>query len=174
MIRFSLSFSLFLFVGGLRAHSVDPVPRSIQEMTYASKAVDRLPQEKIKTPWAFSIIHKFKGSLDLGEYFKNWQEVRTLTYDNGYSMVSSVPPSYDGGYIAECLEVSSMPDTHESSVEQLVEVWQKKVQERSDKNIKFNILKKLPAEIIYSFVCVKDNLQVTEIVRTFLSESGCY
>ena len=123
---------------------------------------------------ALSILDRVKDSLNLGKAFENWKEINTYTFENGYTMVTRVPPAFKGGYVDECLEVSTMPNIYEAAIGQLFEVEKKSVQKKSSNPIKFSILKKSPTEIIYSFTHPQDHLQVTGVVRILLSDQGYY
>jgi hypothetical protein len=126
---------------------------------------------------ALSILDRVKDSLNLGEAFENWKEVNTYTFENGYTMVIRVPSAFTGGYVDECLEVTTMPNLYESSIDQLWEVEKKNIQsirKKSPGTIEFSILKRSPDEIVYSFAHPQDLLQVTGVVRTFLSGNGYY
>lgn len=131
-------------------------------------------EEAKKHPEALSILDKIKNSLVLGEAFKTWKELQCYSFETGYTVSAHVPPSFDGNYVDECLEITTLPSSGEASIEQLFEGEKKLIRKKSSDPIEFPVLKKTSHEIIYSFCHPKDHLLVTGIVRTFLTDKGYY
>lgn len=122
-----------------------------------------------------SMVDRLKDSLHLGEAFGRWKVLTTYGFENGYTMVIHVPPSFNGGYVAECLEVTTMPNIYEAStMDRLFEIEKESIQKKSTQKIKFRLLKQADKEVIYSFAYPQDNLQVTGVARSFLSAQGYY
>lgn len=139
----------------------------------ASVSVVSIEEAKHSTQ-ALSILDRVKDSVNLGKAFENWKEVDTYTFMNGHTMVIRVPSDFKGGYIDECLEVTTKPNLYETTIDQLFEIEKENFQKKSANPIKFSIHKRLPNEIIYSFTHPHDHLQVTAVVRTFLADNGYY
>jgi hypothetical protein len=131
-------------------------------------------EEAKSTTQGLSILDRVKDSLNLGKAFENWKEVNTYTFENGYTMVLRVPSDFKGGYVDECLEVTTMPNLYEATIDKLFEVEKVNVQKKSPNPIEFSILKRSPTEIMYSFTHPQDHLQVTGVVRILLSDQGYY
>jgi|GEM_PF-1767108 len=123
---------------------------------------------------ALSILDRVRDSLDLGKAFENWKELDTYKFENGYTLVTRIPPRLIGGYIDECLEVVTMPNVHEADIDVFFGLEKMQIQKKSSKQLEFPILKKSPTEIMYSFMHVQDHLQVTGVVRILLSKQGYY
>lgn len=125
-----------------------------------------------------SILDRLKDSLNLGEAFSNRKIINTYAFEDGYTLVTHVPPSFNGVYVAECLEVTTVPNVYEVPIGLLFEGEKenirKKVQKKLTQQIEFCVLKQADREAIYSCVYLKDNLQVTGVVRSFLSDQGYY
>lgn len=115
-----------------------------------------------------------ENSLDLGETFKDWEIATNYLFEIGYSIVTYTPPFHNKEYITECLEVTSLPVLNNAYIDQYFELEKKSAQKESLNKLDIIFFKKSPTEIIYSFVYPHDNLLVTAITRSFISNGGYY
>ena len=126
-------------------------------------------------PDGISMVDWLKDSLDLGPVFKRWRVTNTSAIDSGWTMVCRVPISQTEAYITECLEEVTAPILNAtSSIDQLFEMEKENAQKRSPKKVEFHILEKSSTEVIYSYSYPQDNLQVTAVARSFISNQAYY
>lgn len=121
-----------------------------------------------------SILDRLKDSVYLGKAFEDWKILDTYTFETGYTAVTRVPAAFTGGYVAECLEATTVPNLHNGSMDQLFEGQKEIAQKKSSQKIEFRIYKQTDKEVIYSYVYPQDDLQVTGVVRSFFSDDKGY
>lgn len=129
--------------------------------------------EKAKDLPGLSLVERFKNSIVLGNAFKDWSISNKYESANGYTLAIWVPASQKGSsFITECLEILTYPMIKATSITQLVEMETEKIRKSEGKAAQLSILKQTPNEIIYSYTQPKNGLQLTAVVRTFISECG--
>lgn len=127
-----------------------------------------------KTFPGLSLVEKLNDSVSLGPNFLNWKRINTFAFENGYTIISYIPPTQVVPYVTECLESVTMPNVNEATLAQLFEVEKKCIRERADRKVPFQVLEQSPSEVIYTYCHPRDHLQCNAVVRTFLTDHGYY
>jgi hypothetical protein len=122
----------------------------------------------------FSMVEKLQNSVYVGAHFRDWRRINQFAFETGYSLVCFIPPTQVDSYVAECLEIVTVPNVKLAPLANFFEIEKKCVQEKTSKKMRFHILEQSPTEIIYCYCHPKDHLQLNAVVRTFLTEHGYY
>lgn len=131
--------------------------------------------EAAKTTQSLSMAERTMNSLDLGETFQDWKTVSTYLSDTGYTLACRIPPGHSESLITECLELATMPNlNNNASLQKLFEIEKESVSKSSPTKVNFDILKKSPTEVIYSYSCPRNSLCLTGVVRSFITDRGYY
>lgn len=122
----------------------------------------------------FSMVEKLQNSASLGAHFHSWRKINQFAFETGYSLACYIPPTQVDSYVAECLEIVTMPNVKLAPLADFFEIEKKFVQDKTSKKVRFHILEQSPTEIIYCYCHPKDHLQCNAVVRTFLTDHGYY
>ena len=142
------------------------------------KSVSIVSSAEAKRNPGLSLAEKLSGAIEYGMGFNEWTVVNNFQFDNGIVMSSRMAPGENKEYVTECLEVTTIPILKESKLNKLLDFFfesdKKIAQEKHAKKLEFMTIKRSPLEIIYSYVYPLDDLQVTAIVRSFVTDRGYY
>jgi len=135
-------------------------------------------------PWAqaakmegLSLPALFRSKLELGAAFDSWKRRHTYLFSTGFTETCYVPPEQSGDFGTECLEIQTRVGLNVAPIEKVFDTEKKIFEERAeDSPVKFQVLRKSPTEITYSFThwIPHLKLQLTGVVRTISSENGNY
>ncbi len=125
---------------------------------------------------AFSFVNKLTDSIELGGYFDDWITLEIKETPEGFVYSTTIPRKFmeQDRYYDECLEIYRCSNLRDSSIYTFIESEQEALCSRVDRVLEYNTLEVSPKEIIYTCDFPIDHLQVTRIVRTFLTDKGYY
>ncbi len=131
-------------------------------------------EEAMNSSTGLSIPKGFPDNLDLGPTFYEWPVISTYGFSNNAYQITRVSPKQKADYVAECLEVTSMPFTKKTPMEKVYEVQKEMLQAKTTKKATFELIELNTNELIFYYAYPKDFLTLNGISRVFFHGSDYY
>lgn len=129
--------------------------------------------EKANELSGLSLIERLQNSVVLGNSFSGWSLHDKYESAKGITLAIWIPESQKGSsFVTECLEVQTCPMMKSAGITSLFDLEKERIQKIAGKDVQISILKQTPNEIVYTYTHPADKLQLTSVVRTFISECG--
>lgn len=121
-----------------------------------------------------SLVDRFSKSIALGGYFSHWIEIDNRTFENGYTMAQYCPIPEDSAPVGEILEVISVCNFGNLSMDKFFDLAQKTVSSKTKTKVSFDQLESNPTEMIFKYKYPLETHMLNVVVRTVLTAHGYY
>lgn len=121
-----------------------------------------------------SLVDRLKNSIGLGPKFADWEKKTSFSFGTGYTSSRYTPPSQESHQFTTYLEITSVPNVWETSLEDFFQTDQFILTNLGERKAKPIILERTPSEIVYIYTMPESDLYLNAVVRLVLTKRGYY